>query len=141
MASGFALRAASCPNGTTVCRDAATVRYATCCPSDSRCLGQVDAGVHCCPTAANCTATNLANPRCANRTWNLYDGPRDRFFCCDPPDRGYALADGRRAGCAPPAHRFDVSERLLTIVPTGTSSEPDARSDGEAGSPRSRERG
>ena len=123
MASGFALRIATCFAGTTNCHDLSDFRYAACCPADTRCLTQVNATVNCCPTADNCTAANLARPQCANRTWNLYDGPRDRYFCCDPRDRGYALADGKRAGCAKPTDGFDVGEHLLTIVPTGTQGE------------------
>ncbi|KAL1964581.1 hypothetical protein VTN77DRAFT_6755 [Rasamsonia byssochlamydoides] len=121
--SGFALRTnGSCLDTETDC-GVTVAPFRACCPAGSFCPSQYN--VNCCPSAANCTESLLANPTCANETWNLYDN--GGYFCCLPGTTGYATPEGSD-GCALPGYTFNNNETLLGIVssgraaPTSTSS-------------------
>ncbi|CAL8585113.1 hypothetical protein XPA_010691 [Xanthoria parietina] len=96
--SGFAARrTGSCPPNEVDCGRTVDPFHA-CCPALAFCPRQRN--INCCPSPANCTATLLQNPTCANRTWNLHE--TKGYFCCAPGTIGYSAPRTDSVGCADP---------------------------------------
>ncbi|KAK3318740.1 hypothetical protein B0H66DRAFT_558107 [Apodospora peruviana] len=76
--SGFALRMNDTCQGKEVDCGNTVSPYRVCCPEASFCPSQYS--VDSCPTASSCTESLVAEPRCANGTWNLNDNKG--YFCC-----------------------------------------------------------
>ncbi|RDL40954.1 uncharacterized protein BP5553_00933 [Venustampulla echinocandica] len=113
--SGFALRTnGSCLANEVDC-GATRAPFRACCPgTTTKCPEQYN--VNCCPTAANCTASLLKDPQCANRRWDLYDN--DGYFCCRPGFVGYKTRSNSD-GCAKAGDSFQNGETLLKIMSKG----------------------
>lgn len=114
--SGFARRGnGSCFSTETDCGKTATPFHA-CCPSGSFCPHQYN--VNCCPTAANCTQSLLADPQCANRSLDLYDN--NGYFCCLHSSTGGASTSNSDI-CAEPGYSFNAGEELLSVISSSPS--------------------
>ncbi|KAH8592590.1 hypothetical protein B0O99DRAFT_629251 [Bisporella sp. PMI_857] len=110
---GFAVRVnGSCQSNEVDCGQT-VFPYHACCPSGSFCPQQYN--VNCCPTSANCTATLIQDPQCANQTWDLYDN--NGYFCCHKGRTGYASTTNSD-GCALPGYAFRSGEVLLNVITT-----------------------
>ncbi|KAK0704353.1 hypothetical protein B0H67DRAFT_348209 [Lasiosphaeris hirsuta] len=119
--SGFALRlnGSSCLGqevdcGTTV------APYRVCCPAGSFCPSQYN--INCCPSADNCTALLIENPRCANGTWDLYDN--GGFFCCLKGLFGYAARVTDSNGCGSEGYILKSGEVRLPLIKAGQATSP-----------------
>ncbi|KAK0634099.1 hypothetical protein B0T14DRAFT_492125 [Immersiella caudata] len=127
--SGFALRVngTSCLNHEVDCGQT-VAPYHVCCPAGSFCPTQYN--VDCCPTPANCTASLVQNPRCANETWDLYDN--GGYFCCLKGLFGYAARVTNSNGCGSEGYILKSGEVMLPLVRAGedpsTTSSPSSSS-------------
>lgn len=109
--TGFALRInGSCLPEQVDCGATANP-FRVCCPGGTQCPHAYN--VACCPSEANCTSTLLESPRCADRSWDLYDN--NGYFCCDKDTTGFARL-GNRDGCAVPGYSFHEDDKLLSVV-------------------------
>ena len=114
--SGFAVRR----NGSCLAEEVDCGRtqapFRACCPARASCPQQYN--VDCCPSPANCTATLLQDPTCANSTWSLYDN--HGYFCCPPGTIGYNASRTFSDGCANPGSP-PRGASLLAVVSAGQS--------------------
>ncbi|KAI4227291.1 MAG: hypothetical protein LQ349_006731 [Xanthoria aureola] len=112
--SGFAARRnGSCSPNEVDCGRTVDPFHA-CCPALAFCPRQRN--INCCPSPANCTATLLQNPTCANSTWSLYDN--HGYFCCPPGTIGYNASRTFSDGCADPGP-LPSGARALAVVSAG----------------------
>ncbi|KAK0716350.1 hypothetical protein B0H67DRAFT_261506 [Lasiosphaeris hirsuta] len=114
--SGFALRlnGSSCLGQEVDC-GTTLPPYRVCCPESSFCPSQYN--VNCCPSAANCTAALVQQPRCANATWDLYDN--NGFFCCLKGLFGYAARETDSNGCGSEGYILKSGEVRLPLIRAG----------------------
>ncbi|TGO22166.1 hypothetical protein BPAE_0179g00050 [Botrytis paeoniae] len=79
--SGWSVQASTCPAGSTSCGDTAA---GACCPSGMFCAAPANSEVAaCCPFAGECRSVIEAAPKCADASWNLWDGLDGNAFCCE----------------------------------------------------------
>ncbi|TGO07069.1 hypothetical protein BTUL_0337g00080 [Botrytis tulipae] len=79
--SGWSVQASTCPTGSTSCGDTAA---GACCPSGMFCATPANSEVAaCCPFAGECRSVIEAAPKCADASWNLWDGLDGNAFCCE----------------------------------------------------------
>ncbi|TGO71087.1 hypothetical protein BELL_0621g00020 [Botrytis elliptica] len=78
---GWSVQASTCPAGSTSCGDTAA---GACCPSGMFCATPANSEVAaCCPFAGECRSVIEAAPKCADASWNLWDGLDGNAFCCE----------------------------------------------------------
>ncbi|KAK6612145.1 mutanase [Botrytis cinerea] len=78
---GWSVQASTCPAGSTSCGDTAA---GACCPSGMFCATPANSEVAaCCPFAGECRGVIEAAPKCADDSWNLWDGLDGNAFCCE----------------------------------------------------------
>ncbi|KAE8148175.1 hypothetical protein BDV25DRAFT_131442 [Aspergillus avenaceus] len=118
MSNGFAVRKnGSCLRTEVDCGETVTP-FRGCCPGGTAC--PIAYNIDCCPPGKNCTESIVAEPTCANSTWNLYQN-EGFYYCCPYDTIGFAMM-GVYDGCAGVGYSFSDNDRMLKIVSSGSAS-------------------
>ncbi|TGO33228.1 hypothetical protein BHYA_0259g00100 [Botrytis hyacinthi] len=115
--SGWSVQASTCPTGSTSCGDTAA---GACCPSGMFCATPANSEVAaCCPFAGECRSVIEASPKCADASWNLWDGLDGNAFCCEVGLLGAYDHISHRAGTCVETVAKPTTSAVLRSTGTG----------------------
>ncbi|TGO43939.1 hypothetical protein BCON_0701g00020 [Botryotinia convoluta] len=115
--SGWSVQASTCPAGSTSCGDTAA---GACCPSGMFCATPANSEVAaCCPFAGQCRSVIEAALKCADASWNLWDGLDGNAFCCEVGLLGAYDHISHRAGTCVETIMKPITSAVLRSTGTG----------------------
>ncbi|PQE28029.1 glucan endo-1,3-alpha-glucosidase agn1 protein [Rutstroemia sp. NJR-2017a WRK4] len=114
---GWSVQAATCPANTATCGAGS----GACCPTGMYCATPANSEVAaCCTSPGACRSVIEAAPRCADSSWNLWNGLDGNAFCCEVGMLGAYDHISHRAGTCVSSVVSPTTSAVLKSTGTGS---------------------